>query len=204
MSYVRRTCIYSFTTLAVAVVALLSASTAPAADAGKADGGDLKLPDRVSFNRDIRPIFSNICWECHGPDPNHRKADLRLDVRAAALAENDGISAIVPGDPEESEAWLLITADKDDQMPPADFRTQLTARDKALIKKWIEQGAEYQQHWAFIPPERPAVPEVKLALAVRNPIDAFVIARLEAEGMAPAKGAEHRARWCSTAPTSLR
>ena len=189
MSYAPRTLAIT-AAIALAITAALSVSSAPAADdPPKA----FKLPDVVRFNRDIRPIFSGTCFACHGPDANTREAKLRMDVRADAVAKRDGIAPIVPGDPEESEAWLLITAkNPKDQMPPSDFHTQLSPRDKVMVKKWIEQGAEYEKHWAFIPPKRPVSPKVKHALAVRNPIDAFVLAKLEAQGMKPAPGADRR------------
>ena len=184
------------TLAAVVFLALLwTVQPSDAVDAkheAKADGV-VVLPQRVRFNRDIRPIFSGTCFACHGPDANTREAKLRMDVRADAITKRDGIQAILPGDAEESEAWLLITAtNPKDQMPPSDFHTQLSPRDKAMIKKWIEQGAEYEKHWAFIPPKRPVEPKVKYSERVRNPIDAFVLARLDAEGLEPAAEADRR------------
>ena len=156
-----------------------------------AEGGDFALPDEVRFNRDVRTIFSKTCFACHGPDANTREAKLRLDVREDAIADRKGDRAIVPGDPAASLAYQLITdSDPDYQMPPPDFHTQLAPREKAMIARWIEQGAKYETHWAFIPPERPAAPEVGASDVVRNPIDSFVIARLEAEGLSPAPVAD--------------
>jgi hypothetical protein len=153
-----------------------------------------QLPERVQFNRDVRTIFSKTCFACHGPDANARKAKLRLDVREEAIAERDGDRPIVPGAAAKSLAWQRITAtDPDDQMPPADFHTQLTPREKAIIEKWINQGAEYETHWAFIPPVRPAAPKVKSADAVRNSIDNFVIRKLEAAGLEPSAPADRSA-----------
>jgi hypothetical protein len=114
---------------------------------------------RVTFNRDIRPILSANCFFCHGPDPKHREADLRLDVREAALADHDGRRAIVPGKPEESELLARITShDADLQMPPPDSNKKLTALQIETLREWIADGAEYQPHWAYAPLEKPSVP----------------------------------------------
>jgi hypothetical protein len=145
----------------------------------------LQTEPPVDFRRDIRPILSDNCFLCHGPDPKHRKGDLRLDVRADAFAERDGKRAIVPGKPDQSEVWRrLTTTDADDRMPPAKTGKKLTPRQLELVKKWIEQGAPWSDHWAFVPPERPPVP------AAGNPIDAFILARLKKEGLAPSAGAD--------------
>ena len=139
----------------------------------------------VGFNRDIRPIFSKTCFECHGPDASARKAKLRLDRREDALTERDGIQPIVPGKAGDSEVYRrLTTADPEDRMPPADFHTQLTARERELVKQWINEGAEYEDHWAFIAPKRPIVPKGK------NGIDHFVRAGLKDTGLKPAKRAD--------------
>ena len=163
-----------------------------ALDVGRGDDSP-QLPDQVRFNRDIRTIFSKTCFECHGPDDNGRKAKLRLDVRDEAIAERKGDRAIIPGDADGSLAFQRMVADDpEEQMPPPEFHTQLSAREKALVRKWIEQGAEYETHWAFIRPERPPIPEVEHQDAVRNPIDAFVISKLEAAELAPAEQADRR------------
>jgi hypothetical protein len=165
----------------------------PAADADDEGDSAFALPERARFNRDIRTIFSKTCFACHGPDSNARKAKLRLDIREEAILERDGIRPIVPGNAAASEAYRrIMAADPDDQMPPADFHTQLSPRDKAMLKQWIDQGADYEKHWAFIPPVRPQPSEVEHAEAVRNPIDAFVIARLAADENLPAKEARRR------------
>lgn len=146
-------------------------------------------PERpVGFNRDIRPILLENCFGCHGPDNGSRKADLRLDRREDALAAE----AFVPGKPEESELVRRIFADGLDQMPPAKTHKTLTAEQKETLKRWVAQGAEYQQHWAFITPVRPPVLTVKQADWVRNPIDAFVLAALEKRGLSPAPEADRR------------
>ena len=121
---------------------------------------DEPLPETISFNRDIRPIFSDTCFVCHGPDAKHRKAKLRMDVEADAKADHDGYTPIVPGNLAKSEAWRLINADESERMPPPKSNKVLTARQKALIGKWIEQGAKYEGHWAFIAPTKPDLPNV--------------------------------------------
>src|SRR4051794_35085062 len=149
------------------------------------------LPATVEFNRDIRPIFSDICFQCHGPDKAKRKADLRLDLEESAKAKHDDIVPIVPGQPAKSELIARITtSDPDDRMPPADFARQLTPRQVELLRRWVEQGAKWQPHWSFIPPVRPELPPVKHAAWVRNPVDAFILARLEREGLAPSPEAD--------------
>ncbi len=166
-----------------ALLAPLLISTAFAADA--------PVPAKIAYNRDVRPILADTCFKCHGFDKNTREADLRLDVREAALAKIDGIFPIVPGKPEESEIWKRInTKDEDDVMPPKKEHRQLSARDREVIRKWIEQGAEYEPHWAYIAPMRPAVPPEKKDGFSRNPIDAFVLARQQAAGLAHAPEAD--------------
>lgn len=140
---------------------------------------DAPLPARVEFNRDVRPILADTCFRCHGFDKATRKADLRLDVRDVAVAERDGVRAVVPGKPDESDLWKRIHAtDEDEVMPPGKANRQLSAREKAVLKKWIEQGAEYQAHWAYIPPTKPAVPQPDMGKwTTGTPVDAFVRAR---------------------------
>ncbi|MBI3866549.1 MAG: DUF1553 domain-containing protein [Planctomycetia bacterium] len=142
---------------------------------------------KVEFNRHIRPILSNKCFRCHGPDGVQRKADLRLDVRAAAIAEKDGIAAVVPGKPDESELFRRITAaDDGERMPPAGSGLKLEAHEIELLRRWIAGGAEYQPHWAFLPPRAPQIPPVRNATWIANPIDNFVLARLEDAEIVPA------------------
>ncbi len=141
------------------------------------------LGEDIRFNRDIRPIFSDNCFACHGPDGNARQADLRLDRREVALARE----AIVPGDPAASKLVAKIRHENELlRMPPAYSGKSLTARQKALLVAWIEQGAEYERHWAYIPPERPDAPQGSAA------IDHFVAKRLEAVGLEPAGQADAR------------
>ena len=144
---------------------------------------------RVEFNRDIRPILSDTCFHCHGPDEKERKSGLRLDVRAEALKPaKSGSVAIMPGKPDASELIArVLTDDEDDLMPPTKLHKPLTLQQKALLKQWIAEGAEYQGHWAFITPTRPAEPVV--GESVRqwpvNAVDKFIAARLEKEGLKP-------------------
>ncbi len=149
------------------------------------------LPETVDFNRDIRPVLSDVCFHCHGPDEEQREAGFRLDQQEAVYADLGGYAAIVPGKLDESELYRRITSqDADERMPPPDSGRQLTERQIALIKKWIEQGAEWQTHWSFSPIQRPPTPPVEEAEWIRNPIDAFILARLEKEGLQPSPPAD--------------
>lgn len=147
---------------------------------------------KVDFNRDIRPILSDKCYACHGFDEQERKSGLRLDVRDAALEPaKSGYAAIVPGDLNESELVRRIaTEDPDEIMPPAKTGKPLTAAEIALLKQWIAEGAEYQAHWSFVAPTRPALPEVSQAGWPRNEIDRFILERIEKEGLQPAPEAD--------------
>jgi hypothetical protein len=141
----------------------------------------------IEYNRDIRPLLVQSCYACHGPDSASRQADLRLDQRDAAV----DAGAIEPGKPDESELIRRVfSTDADEVMPPPDHQHQLTAEQKDLLRRWVAAGAEYQSHWSFIAPERPPLPAVKNAGWVRNPIDAFVLARLEQHGLEPAPEAD--------------
>ncbi|MBI3878525.1 MAG: PSD1 domain-containing protein [Verrucomicrobia bacterium] len=136
--------------------------------------------DRVDFNRHIRPILSDNCFACHGPDVKQRKADLRLDTKDGIFADLGGYAAVRPKDFKKSELWRRITTkDKDDVMPPPDSHKTLKPEQVAVIKRWIEQGAPYQEHWAFIAPKKPVVPATRNSkLETRNAIDAFIGAKL--------------------------
>lgn len=147
----------------------------------------------LEYNRDIRPILSENCFTCHGADSASRKAKLRLDSFAEATAKReDGNPAIVPGKPSESEAIRRIFDPGDDVMPPEQSHKTLSGKQKDVLKRWVASGAQYQPHWAFIAPSRPALPAVKNARWVRNPIDQFILARLEREGLKPAPEADRR------------
>lgn len=166
----------------------------PAPKGSATDSSSPSLPAKVTFNAHIRPIFSDTCFSCHGFDAKHRKADLRLDTPEGAYAklkDSEDI-AIVPGKPEESAVWLrVISNDPEALMPPPDFHKPLSERQKQLIKRWIEQGAVYEQHWAYAPIRKPAIPQLeKHASAVANPIDAFILKRLEQERIGPSPAAD--------------
>ena len=139
-----------------------------------------EVPGGLGFNRDIRPILSAHCYHCHGPDEKHRKAELRLD-------RQDGITgAFGEADLTKNAAWQrLISSDPDEQMPPPEAHSELEPAELALLKQWIAEGAKYQGHWSFLAPAKREHPAVKNAAWVRNPIDAFVLSRLEDHGLAP-------------------
>lgn len=149
----------------------------------------------VDFNRDIRPILSEHCFACHGPDEAQRKAGLRLNDQASAFNElKSGVRAIVAGKPSESElVKRVLTSDEDDLMPPHKFGKPLSDPQKNLLKDWVAQGANWQKHWSFNPPQLPKLPIVKQKSWILNPIDRFVLARLEKEGLKPNPPAEKTA-----------
>src|SRR5882724_1652965 len=153
------------------------------------------LPEVVEFNRDIRPILSDNCFACHGPDKNQRKADLRLDTEEGAFADRGGYRPIVAGKADQSELYLRITAPEGGEkkrMPPAKFGKKLTEHQIALVKRWIEQGAKWQKHWSRIAAKRPEQPTVKDSSWPVNAIDRFILARLEEEGLKPSAEADKR------------
>ncbi|MEM7473421.1 MAG: PSD1 and planctomycete cytochrome C domain-containing protein [Planctomycetota bacterium] len=135
----------------------------------------------VSFNRDIRPILSDHCFACHGLDAEQRQADLRLDTFEGAVADLGGYQAIVPGDVENSELWKRIVSKEDDVMPPTDFHKPLNEEQTDLIGRWIESGAAYEKHWAFVPPKSHEIPNRE----VENPIDSFLRKQMEGSGLEP-------------------
>ena len=142
--------------------------------------------DRVRFNVDVRPLLSDACFACHGPDAHARQTDLRLDTEDGLFSEHDGHSIVVAGDPEASELYRRITSDDPDvRMPPPDAERQLTDNQIALLKRWIEQGAEWEGHWAFEPVQRSSLPEVSQPTWRRNSIDAFVLANLDKRQLTP-------------------
>ena len=153
----------------------------------------LRLPAApLDYNRDIRPILSENCFACHGFDEKGRKGKLRLDLAESAYAERDGIARLKPGDPAGSEVWLRITSPHDDEvMPPPDAHAKLTEVQKQKIKTWIEQGAKYAPHWAFVAPAKAPLPAIENRESkIDNPIDSFVRTRLAEEKIAPAAAAD--------------
>ncbi len=169
---------------AILCSALAALSTAFGAAVLRADEG-------VRFNRDVRPLLSDRCFLCHGPDGNRREAGLRLDTAEGAVAKRDGTPAIVPGDAAKSELFRRITAsDPDDRMPPPDSGKELSADEIELLRRWIDSGAEYEPHWSFIPAVRRAAPPVEDTAWPRTEIDRFVLARIEAAGLRPSESAD--------------
>lgn len=159
--------------------------------------GAFKLPARVTFNAHIRPIMSGTCFTCHGPDQDANESGFRIDSFREAIAplpSDDDLVGIKPGDPESSQVYLrIVDRGEGEVMPPEDFRHQLTDYDKALFRRWIEQGAKYQQHWSYAPIRRPAVPTPQSGVnEIANPIDAFILDRLLREGIKPSELADKR------------
>ena len=172
-------------------LAVTGLSSLPAPEAR----ADAPIPSVVEFNRDIRPILSDNCFACHGPDKNQRKADLRLDTEEGAFADRGDSRPIVPGKPDQSELIRRVTAKaKGERMPPAKFGKQLTPRQVALLRRWIEQGAKWEKHWSRIPPKRPLLPALPPGTrdGSVNPIDHFILARLAEEELPPSPEADKR------------
>lgn len=147
----------------------------------------------VDYNRDVRPILANHCFKCHGPDDATRESGLRLDERASAVGSESasGLAAIVSGSPDESELIRrILSDDAAEMMPPPAANKTLSAEKQDVLRRWIAEGAHYAPHWAFVPPVEPALPQVQLANWPRNPIDSFVLARLEAEQLKPSPEAD--------------
>jgi hypothetical protein len=141
------------------------------------------LPEKIEFNRDVRPILSDNCFYCHGPDASHRKGKLRLDLREHAIARE----AFVPGKPAESELVLRVrSTDEEEMMPPPDSNKKLSARDKTVLERWIAEGAAYQRHWAYEPPVKAPIP------AGANGVDVLVARRLAERGLKASPQADRR------------
>ena len=160
---------------------------------GAGDGS----PAKVDFNREIKPILSNACYRCHGPDAAERKGGtdgVRFDTAEGLFADVGGHSAVVPGKPEASEILKRVTStDPDIVMPPKGHGKPLTPREIELLTDWIKQGARVSRHWSYIVPVRPELPVVKQTGWPRNPIDRFILARLEQEGLKPSEEADRYA-----------
>ncbi|MDZ4829121.1 MAG: PSD1 and planctomycete cytochrome C domain-containing protein [Phycisphaerae bacterium] len=186
---------------AAALLSFAAGSCVALAAAWPADHAEPRPPIRVadaaaqtvSYDRDVRPLLSDRCFVCHGSDGGKREADLRLDLASNATAERIDKTTgavrhpIVPGNLEASELWRrLTTDDPDDAMPPRkSTKRPLSDDEKALIRRWIEEGAHYESHWSFAPPSRPAVPQVRDTSWPRGTIDAFILAKLERTNVTP-------------------
>ncbi len=151
-----------------------------------------KLPDQVDFNFHIKPILADRCYKCHGPDENVREANLRLDIREGLFGKTkQGDKIISAGNPENSALIEHIySTDPESMMPPSESNLSLSGVEKAMLKKWIAQGAKWKPHWAFLPVEKVKIPKVKAKSEVLNPIDQFILARLEKEGIKPSEKAD--------------
>ena len=180
--------------LPVAVATLLLVMQACDYSPDRGGAAAQQIPDNVSYNLHIRPILSDNCFACHGPDANKREAGLRLDVAETAykeLAENPAAHALVPGKPNMSEAFLrIVTDDEKLAMPPPESNLVLSAHEVKLIKKWISQGAKYEPHWAFVPPKSPDLPQVKNEAWAKHEIDLFILQNQEQNGLSPNKQAD--------------
>ncbi|MFP6900672.1 MAG: DUF1549 domain-containing protein, partial [Opitutales bacterium] len=149
------------------------------------------LVAKVKFNRDVRPILSENCFQCHGPDAKARKAKLRLDDKASAILDRDGTRVVVPGDPKASELIARIFFnDPDEVMPPPKTKRFLTKKQKETLRQWIAEGAEYESHWAYQKPTRPELPVVKDKNWPKNEIDHFILAKLDAAALGPTEEAD--------------
>ena len=187
-SLMHRICIWRMPLIVLGALVRFAGGEASAATAG----------DTVDFNRDVRRILSENCFKCHGPDSKARsngKKVMRLDLPESARAElGNGHHAIVPGHPEQSELIRRVTTtDLDDKMPPPDSGKKLTAPEITLLNKWIKEGAAYSRHWAYVKPERAALPKVRNTAWPRNAIDHFILARLEREKLKPTPEADRPA-----------
>ncbi len=150
------------------------------------------LPDEIGFNKHIRPILSDNCFKCHGPDANTREGDLRLDLEEDAKAARDGYRVIAPGSAKQSELIRRINlpADHDEYMPHEEANKSLTDREIALLDRWIEEGAAWEPHWSYIPPTRPTVPDARAVRMYEHPVDRFVTAALSEMGQSLAEPAD--------------
>ena len=186
--------------LATLICWSLSVESLPVGEASAAASASDKkagkpIPEQISFNAHIRPIMSNTCFTCHGPDEESNDSGFVLDSfehATSTLPSNDEMVGIKPGKPLQSEVYLRITGRSEwgEQMPPEDFRHQLSERERELFRLWIEQGAEYEEHWSYAPLEEPRLPTPRdNENWIANPIDAFILRRLEEEGLQPSESA---------------
>lgn len=146
-----------------------------------------ELPDQIDFNFHVKPILSDKCFACHGPDMANQKAGLRLDLAEEAYGIlESGNKAIVPGKPHKSAMVdRILSEDKEQKMPPPEFILTLSSKEKAILAKWIRQGAEYKRHWSFIEPEKSELPKIKNTKWSNNEIDFFVADKLQQQNLAP-------------------
>ena len=165
----------------LAVILLVHVSVLPVSAAGSP----------IDFDRDVRPILSDKCFRCHGPDENQRQADLRLDEREDVFQDLGGYAVVVSGQPDESELVRRVFAeDPDEKMPPPDAQLQLTQREREVLHQWVREGASWSNHWSFVPPVKPELPKVPDVAWSVNPIDRFIFARLQNAGLAPSRPAD--------------
>ena len=175
--------VFSTGNLSLTVLALLSILLGHVSQESRAQ--------HIDFAQEIRPILSSQCAHCHGPDEGNRQSDFRIDTEVGAFADLGGAFGFVPGKPEESEALRrILSEDPDEQMPPPDSGKSVSVEEVQLLRRWINEGATWQEHWAFVPPQRPNVPAVTDQAWVHNPIDAFVLSRLESAGLRPSPDAD--------------
>ena len=154
----------------------------------------MRPADEISYNFKVRPILSDKCYACHGPDANKRKAGLRLDIAEEAykaLKDNPDAHALVPGNPFQSEVYLRISSkDSSEMMPPPSSNLSLTPGEIEILKKWISQGAKYEKHWAFTPPKQSPLPKIEDRSWVKNEIDYFILNKLKEKGLTPNEQAD--------------
>ena len=150
-------------------------------------------PNQVRFGVDVRPLLSHYCVQCHGPDEENRKADLRLDTKHGLFSGSGDQRIVVPGKPQESLLFQRITThDKDDVMPPLESKKEISKDEIELIKLWITQGADWEDHWAFITPKKQSLPKVRFNNWPKNSIDFFTLAKMEEKGLKPSREADRR------------
>ncbi len=178
----------------ISVFCLLTLIFGCSPESGQKSSIGTMLPDKIDFNYHVKPILSDRCYKCHGPDENARKAELRFDLEENAFALRDSSEdryAIVPGDLKRSEmAHRISSQDPDYMMPPPESNLSLSDREIEILKRWIQQGAEWKPHWSFIPPERPDLPEVENESWPKNGIDYFILTQQESVGLNPSQEAD--------------
>jgi len=180
--------------VAVVLTVVGTCLTGPSGGAAEPSSTPAEAAAPIDYSRDIRPLLSDRCYQCHGPDEHERQAELRIDSKEGAFADRTAGAAIVPGDRERSLLFQRITStDEFERMPPPDSGKELSAEEIEQIGRWIDQGAPWQEHWSFVTPARPQPPAVERSELVVNPIDNFVLARVAAAGMQPSPEADKQA-----------